>query len=236
MKFTIFVTVVLGAFMVVGCSKKSAAPTEPTVSAPSIPEYTFTGPTTSSNDPYAAEVKALTQSANVYTAYFATFGSQVGTQNGNTWTWTYSAPNWSITFTGTKNSDGSYTWKWVENGTDPQTQTTYNNWTLLEGTSGADGKTGEWKIYQDNTTTLSATYSWSVDANGTAMATLTDYMDDGTTVNSKIVITNNSDKSGEVDSYDGTTLTFKATWTSSGTGQWWEYDTDGTSLGNGSWT
>jgi hypothetical protein len=52
--------------------------------------------------------------------------------------------------------------------------------------------------------------------NGSKTGTLTSYVQDSVTVQSKLVVINNSDKSGRIDSYEGTVLLYKATWTSTG--------------------
>ena len=54
------------------------------------------------------------------------------------------------------------------------------------------------------------------------------------TLQAKYVFTNNSDKSGEVKIYTGTQLTLDATWTSSGSGQYTEWDDQGNLISNGS--
>jgi hypothetical protein len=140
-----------------------------------------------------------------------------------------------VTAGANKQTDWSYTWSLTLNGTESGSSTTYNNWVAFTGTSSADGKSGDFKAYDDNTTTLAGDFVWSVDANSKLTATLTSYSSG--TADGKVVIVNNADGSGELDAYSGTVLTFKSTWVASGAGTWWTYDSStGTQTGTGTWT
>jgi hypothetical protein len=238
-KFVLFTIAVAVAVVLAGCSKSSTTPNSPVTqnTAPSFPSVTVSGPTTTSTEAhaqlavgYAAEVNAYSNSG-----LFGAFAGMNGTQNGNTWTWTITEGTLGVTFTETKQSDGSYTWSWVENGTDPSTKVTYSNWTFFSGNRTSDGKNGDWKVYKDNTTVVAADFSWTTNASGTPTGTVLGYTSG--TLATKIAVVNNSDKSGEVDVYAGTVLTFKATWIASGAGSWWMYDSGtGTQTGTGTWT
>jgi hypothetical protein len=218
-----------------GCSKSSSPSSPPTTTTPTPPSITFKGPNTNSSDTYAQMVKSMAASftglTSLYSPYFATNPKQ----NGSTWTWTVTEPpSLTATFTATKQSDGSFVWKLVLNGKSSSDSTTYNNWTALQGTSSADGKNGDWKVYQTNTTILAGEFIWSTDNAGKLTGTLRSYSETGT-LSGSIAIINNSDGSGEIDEYDGNALVFKAVWTSSGSGTWWSYN-NGTQTGTGTWT
>jgi len=165
MKHSPWFILVAAIILLAGCSKKDSPTSSNGSSAPVVSPVTFSGPSTTSSDVHAYEAQSLALSANAYSSYFSIFAAQQGTQNGNTWTWTESYYGASVTFTGTQTSTG-YSWKWIYSGYDSSSQMTYNNWVFLEGTTSADGKTGTWTIYQDNTTKVAANYSWSVDASG----------------------------------------------------------------------
>ena len=108
-----------------GCSKKSSSPTSPqTSNAPTFPSVVVKGPTTNSTDQYAQTTKAYATEANALTstALFAAFSGLNPTQNGSTWTWTVTEQTLTVTFTETQQADGSLTWSWKQNGTDPQTR------------------------------------------------------------------------------------------------------------------
>jgi len=241
-RLVLFTVGLIVAFVLSGCSKSSSStPTSPATtqnSAPSFPSVVVAGPTTTSSDPHATETVAYATSLNAYTSsgIFAAFTGTNGTQNGNTWTWTVSEGTLSVTFNETKQSDGSYTWAWIENGSNSSSHVTYNNWTFFSGNRSADGKNGEWKVFNDNTTTLSGDFVWATNASGTLTATLTAYNTSGV-LTGKYIVTNNSDKSGEVDVYTGTVLVFKATWVAAGSGTWWAYDSNsGAQTGTGTWS
>ncbi|MGC8594563.1 MAG: hypothetical protein ACP5US_00665 [Candidatus Kryptoniota bacterium] len=174
---------------------------------------------------------AFTGLTSLYAPYFANNPQQ----SGSTWTWTVTEPpSLTATFTAAQQSDGSFVWKLVLNGKSSSDTVTYNNWIALQGTSSADGKSGDWKVYKPNTTNLSGEFIWSTDNTGKLTGTMRSYSDTGT-LDEYITIVNNPDGSGEIDEYNGNALVFKAVWTSSGSGTWWTYN-NGTLTGTGTWT
>jgi hypothetical protein len=230
--FKLFTLVFAAALLVTGCSKESS-PTETEGTAPSIPSVNFKGPTTNSQDVNAVLVKNYVTAMNSYSLIFAPFATAQGVQSGNTWTWTYTEGTLTVRFTATRQGDGSFTWKMILNGTDPDDQTVYNNWTGIEGTTSADGKNGNWKIYDDNTTVLIAEYVWTT-TNNVLTGTLKEYS--GGAVDYQSIVVNNPDNSGELKIYAGTVMTYRAVWQANGAGQWWTYDSSGSQTGTGNWT
>lgn len=223
------------ALAIIGCSQNDKSLTQPQNTPPSLPSIAFTGPNTGSQDPNAQQTKLHVQTINGYTNILAPFTGLQGTPNGNSWTWTYNVQNLTATLTVTQQSDGSYYWKLVLNGTDPNTNTTYNNWTALDGTTSAGGKSGSFKGYTPNTTTPLAEFSWVTSSNGVLTGTFKLYDNTGGVI-SQIDIVNNSDGSGEVRLSTAGTLSFKAVWLANGSGQWWRYDANGNEIATGSWT
>ncbi len=234
-----FVTLLAFALVVSlgGCSKKAdtVTGTGTQTQSPQIPAQHFSGPTTSSTDPYAQATITYATSINAMTSWSTAFSGLSATQNGNTWTWSYGTSAFTETYTATKLSDGSYSWKFVLNGQVDANSPNYNNKTLFEGTTSADGKSGTWKIYYDTSTTVLAQLDYSTDANGTVTGTYQEFDTDGT-LSGKIIVTNNSDKSGEVQYFDKTILVYKSTWQANGSGTWYTYDsTTGNQTGTGTW-
>ncbi len=225
------------ALVAAGCNKNSSTAPQ-TTQAPTFPSVTFTGPTTNSSDSHAIQAKTYATSINAYSsgALFAAFGGLNPAQSGNTWTWTVTEGTLTVTYSMTKQADGSYTWQWVENGTDQSSGAVYHNWVFFSGSRTADGKSGDWKVYQDSTTKLAADFSWSTNASSVLTGSLKIYDTNGTTIVEQLTVINNPGGSGEVDIYTGNVVTFKATWTSTGTGTWWTYDNTGTQTGTGTWT
>ncbi len=221
--------------VIIGCSKNDKSLMQPQNTPPLLPSIAFNGPNTGSQDPNAQQAKFHIQTINAYTNILAPFAGLQGTPNGNGWTWTYNVQNLTAMLTATQQSDGSYYWKLVLNGTDPNTNTTYNNWTALDGTTSADGKSGDFNGYSPNTTTLLAEFSWSTNSTGALTGTFKLY-NNGSTITSQIDIVNNSDGSGEVRLSTGGTLSFRVAWQANGSGQWWRYDANGIQTATGSWT
>lgn len=221
------------ALMISGCSKEDGSPTEPQLEPPVIPSVTFKGPTTSSTDVNAQTVKSYVASINSLATMFTPYLYIQSVQSGNTWTWNYVEGTFTAKFTATRQNDGSFLWIFTLNGKDPEDATTYNNWKGLEGTTSADGKSGSWKFYETNTTTQIGEFSWSTTNN---VLTGTQKVYTNGAVTDQIVLVNNPDNTGEMKIYTGTVLTYKATWTATGSGQWWTYDPNGSQTGTGSWT
>ncbi|MHB8581445.1 MAG: hypothetical protein ACYDA4_16495, partial [Ignavibacteriaceae bacterium] len=186
---------------------------------------------------YAQITESYVLSFKEFSSYTTAFANMSAAQNGNTWTWTYKYNTLTETMTTTQNSDGSYSWKVVFNGQASSNDTVYyTNWTLLQGTTSADGKNGTWTIYYENTTIMLAEYNWNTSSGGVLTGTLKTY-DNGDNVQSSINVVNNLDGSGSVEDYTGTVLIFKSVWQANGSGQWWTYDSGtGGQVGTGSWT
>ena len=219
-----------------GCSKKGN-PIQPPANPPALPSVTFKGPNTNSTDQYAQLTESYVLSFKEFSSYMTAFANMSAAQNGNTWTWIYKFGALTETMTTTQNSDGSYSWKVVFNGKASSNDTVYyTNWTLLQGTTSADGKNGSWTIYYENTTIMLAEYNWNTSSGGVLTGTLKTY-DNGGNVQSSINVVNNSDGSGSVEDYTGTVLIFKSVWQANGFGQWWTYNSStGGQVGTGSWT
>jgi hypothetical protein len=228
-----FTALLAFAFLMQGCSKKDSSPTEAAVTAPTIPTLTFKGPNTTSTETNAQMIKSYVSAMNSYTTMFAPYMLIQSVQSGNTWTWTYTEGTLTVKMTSTAQSDGTYLWKLIFNGKDPSDGTTYSNWTGMEGTTSADGKSGSWKIYNDNTTTVVADFSWAT-TNNVLTGTQKAYTNGTST--GQIVVVNNPDNTGEMRTYTGSVMTYKATWTATGSGQWWTYNSSGTQTGTGTWS
>jgi hypothetical protein len=229
----LFTALLLFAFILSGCSKDDSSPTEQQVTAPTVPALVFKGPNTASTETNAQMIKSYVAAMNTFTTMFAPYQYLQSVRDGNTWTWTYTEGTLTVKMTSTSQSDGTYLWKLIFNGKDPSSTLTYNNWTGMEGSTSADGKSGSWKIYDDNTTTIAGDFSWST-TNNILTGTQKEYTNGTST--GQIVLVNNPDNTGEMRVYTGTVVTYKATWTATGSGQWWTYGSTGAQTGTGSWT
>ncbi len=238
-KLTRIGTIVLLAGLVASCSKSSSPTSGGT--APVLKAPTFAGPSTTSasSDTSIGAQTSISAAAlfNATASGYLGFYTGAGSQSGNTWTWAYSVQGFTATWTATSSSSG-YNWKLVYNGTlaSNGSSTTFSNWTVINGSESSDGKTGSWTIYYPNTATVAYQVSWSTDASGTLTGTIVANDTTGT-LQAKYVFTNKTDKSGELKYYTGTVLTLDATWTSSGSGQYTEWDDTGTTvIASGTWS
>lgn len=215
--------------MIAGCDKDSNPIDTTPTKKPSAPQVAFQGPTTNSTNEYALQAQMFSLMFNGYASFFGSFSELEGTQNGNTWTYSYTMGTMTQTITVTQLSDGSYTWSVVFNGTDGNI--TYVNWKAFEGTSSADNKSGTWKIYAENSTQLEAELAWATDAQGNETGMLKVY--ENGVLNEQLDIVNNINGSGSMKLYQkksSSTVLFlhmDIVWAANGTGTYTVYDENG---------
>jgi len=232
------ITTVIAAMLIglIGCSDDDSNPAEPNSTAtPVIPQVTFNGPNTTSQDPNAQIANSYVAIMNAGMLQSAAFSSVAAQQNGNIYTWTYGYQGEIYTFTCTIQSDGSYMWTLKYTGSN-LFGTAVTDFMLWEGTTSADGKNGNWTLYTYGYTGKTAELIYTTGANDVITGTWYVY-ESGGVLESKIIVVNDPDGSGSVEMYsDGVHLYYKAVWTATGSGQWWIYDGAGRETGSGSWT
>lgn len=232
--YSFFIFIILISFLVASCSKKEDNPAAPEEKAPGMPSVTFEGPNTNSSDQYALMTKSSVAAFNFFPQMLSSAFSAATPKNSNgDWQWVVSSgTGGSETMTATKKSDGSYYWALIFNGN--LSNKIYNNFKALEGTTSADGKSGSWKVFEDNSSTVAGEFTWSTNSSGVLTGTLLDYGSNGT-VSQKVELTNKADKSGELRMYDdNNVLTFRSAWNADGTGTWHVYE-NGVEKTNGNW-
>jgi hypothetical protein len=214
---SLLLTVFALAVFVVGCDKA----TDPANEKPVIAVASVSVPAANFNDTcnvraytYASTVQALIQMANLYG------NPQLMTQVNGVWTYTMTEDGVTVTITAQKQSDGQYTWRLKLNGTDTNDGTVYTNWTAMEATSSADGKSGTLRIYSDSptpSTTVDVQLTWSTGANNVVTVTMEFPQE-----NMRFVLVSNG-TTGEVTEYMRTSPTsswvttgYHATWTAPG--------------------
>lgn len=181
------------ALVLAGCEKK--ATTEPdTTTPPIIPTVRFSSPS-ASGDQCTQMAYTYVQGANAMSVYTMMFAGQTPTRNGDIWTWQAVQGSLTVRVTATITSTGLQ-WQMILNGTDPDDGTVYNNWVALQGTSSADGKSGSWTIYEDNTTVIAAQFVWSTSSAGVLTGTFTGY--DQGQQSYRLVAVSNANGSGSV--------------------------------------
>ncbi|MEX1140277.1 MAG: hypothetical protein WEB33_12955 [Bacteroidota bacterium] len=208
---------VIAASVLAGCSKKS---TEPAETQPKFPVFTLTSPAAASDTcggpayAYVTQIRALLQSS-------AIFAILPGQNVNGVWTWQFPVDGMTIKLTSQLQSNGTYQWLLLWNGTDTTTQVTYTNWKSLEGNSSADGKSGTMTIYDDTdptSQTILMSISWTTQASGTLEATI-DYYSGGDP-STRIILVSNANGSGEITEFTWTgawvPTGYHATWTGEG--------------------
>jgi hypothetical protein len=218
---------------IAGCSKDESTPTENQPSAPPLPNIVFKGPSSSTNGPGLVILQSYVANANSLAIAFAPFVFTTPVHSGNTWTWTFINKTLTMALTAANQTDGTNVWNLFLDGTDPTDGTPYAHWLGVEGTTSADGKSGNGKSFVRNKSTVSSEFNWTT-TNNILTGTLKPY-NNGTMAGQTVII-NNPDNSGEVRAYAGSILVYKSVWLSNGSGQWWTYDANGVQTGTGSWT
>ncbi len=230
------ITTVIAAMLIglIGCSDDESNPAEPnSTAAPAIPQATFKGPNTTSQDPNAQIANSYATIMNSSMALSTALSSAPAQQNGNIYTWTYGYQGETYTLTCTKQSDGSYTWILKYSGN--YSGTVVTDFTMWEGTTSADGKTGSWTFYTPGHTGKAVEFVYTTDANNVITGTYYVYGSGGT-LSSKMIIVNNPDGSGSIEVYDdGVTLNYKSVWAADGSGTWYTYP-GGVETFGGTWT
>jgi hypothetical protein len=232
------VTFFAALLLLTGCKKEESSPTStPTTTQPTTPSISFQGPNTQSSNQYAQLAKSNAQVINGYSSSFLAFSSLPGTQNGNVWTYTIDVPGqYSETITATQNADGSVSWKFSFNGSFGGVSVT--NWVYLEGTTNADGKSGNLKFYETGKTVVQFEITWATDSQG--LETGTYYIYSAGVLQSRVEMTNKTDGAGSMKIYTkkqnatALFLSMDINWLANGTGTYDLYDEAGNKT-SGNW-
>ncbi len=236
---------VLFTLLVIGCdSKKDDSTTNvngasSTTTAPAIPTVNFTGPSKTNTDPTYHALYAANY-ANAINAVFMpiqVFALMPAQQGSNQWQWIIQDGNLTITLRAQRNNDNSIGWQYIFNGT--QDTNTYNNFILWQGVISADGKSGNWLFYDEDTKVLLNTLEYQTDAQGVKTATWDTKNNQGTQTIQRIIIVNYPNGSGSLDSYELVNTTMMKLlhieWNANGSGSWQEYNYQGVLTSSGSW-
>ncbi|HXG37729.1 MAG TPA: hypothetical protein VNL36_03055 [Bacteroidota bacterium] len=227
------ILVVFAALAVMAGCELQDQTTGPDSQPPPFPVVAFKGPQTNSTNAEAQYTKTAVEAMNGFSSYFLIFSGLTATASENTFTWTYTVQNLTIRLTATRQSNGDYAWKMIYNGSDSQGRS-YNNWTSLEGTTSADSRSGSWIVYEENSTTKAADYTWSTNSANALTGSFKLYS--AGVLATQITLTSNADNTGELKIYDGALLVYRSVWQANGSGQWWRYDANGNITSSGSWT
>lgn len=217
------------ALLVSGCTN---SPNDSQQTAATIPSVTFKGPTTNSSNPNVRSIDSAVAVMNSYSQQLSVLRNLTAVGQGNTQTWTYNRFNTlTINLIATGQADGSHRWAMVLNGKDTS-GATYQNFTVVRGTTSGDGSSGTWDVYDSTSASPLSELKWST-TNNVLNGSLRSFT--GTSVIAQTAVINNPDNSGQLTLYAGTALAFKTVWQQNGSGNWWTYDLNGVQTGTGNW-
>ncbi|HLA68633.1 MAG TPA: hypothetical protein VJN65_02940 [Bacteroidota bacterium] len=221
MKKTLFTLLAALLFLVLtaGDCKKT---TEPTGTAPTVPNVTFSLPALGdpSTDPCSFNAYLLVQFANLYSTQFAVFATLQPTSSGSDYTWSLPIDSLTVTVKATRQGDGSFTWEIKYNGVEDGI--TYANRVMASGSTSADGKSGSFTAYDDSSPGIVGTFTWSTSANNDVTGVFIENASPGGSPEGKIEVISHANGSGEVSTFTWSgsawpaTPDFHATWPSAG--------------------
>ncbi len=239
-KFLIILLVALFTFSIAGCSNdEDNNPVEPQPKGPAklqIKEVTVPQHLAQAQDPYAQMVNGFIQLANSFKNFTMFFTPPSGATHvpksmgvNDEWTWN----NGDITVRLVYEETGDMVhWKVYLTGT--YEGFTATNWLGMEAEQTLDGSSGHLVVYEPVTSDIAVEWDWSANSDGSYTFEYTD-MDS----QNKISITVNADNSGTLKLYEDINnqsyMHYQITWTPAGNGHWWEYDTQGNIVAQGSW-
>ena len=136
------ITILVATFLVLaGCDKKGT--TEPTDQKPSIPQFQLSLPSSSAlSDTCNARAFEYASIVTGYATEAAGIAALPLINNNGVWSLSIPDSGQTHTISATRQSDGSYLWKYLINP---------GNWTLIDGmTTSIDGTTGNLTVYDDS--------------------------------------------------------------------------------------
>ena len=233
MKYFIFVlSFLLLVFAFINCDDSN--PTKPSQNKPTLPPQANL--TISVPNSAAAQVDVQANSVNSLIAYGYTtvqfFMLTTPTQDGDTWTWTAVVDGLTSTVQAKYLTADSISWKYFLDGTQATSGVMYDNWQALDGVSTANGSSGNWLVYQENTSTPQVNITWQLDSNSNKQIIATITTD---TLTQTITATENADKSGSLITTVAGQVVFSAEWDSTGAGSYTEYGPNGDVVDSGEW-
>ncbi len=234
-----FLIIIMSVFLTFCSNDEDDNPVAPETKEPAkleIKEIQLPEHMTQVQDSYAQLAVAFVQMANGFRNYATFFNPPSGAthipkSSGVQDEWTWQEGTLTIRLVYDENDEMVY-WKIYLTGTFEGY--TVNNWLGAEAEQTKDGNSGHLKIYEPPTNNLIAEWNWNVGSDGSYSFVFLGYEN-----SQKIEVTVNADNSGILQIYNSVggqfVLQYKITWTATGSGQWWEYDTAGNVVDQGSW-
>jgi hypothetical protein len=181
-----------------------------------------------SNDPHARMGAAYVSMINgINMAFMTPPSGSLAKVTDDPWVYTFEADGFIVTTTAWEDGD-KYYWEIVFNGTDGVY--TFLDWKAMEAWQYIDGHAGEFMAYIEETTQLGAKWSWTENSDGSITYQFNDY-----TSSELLEVIIYPDGSGVLSIYDNGFLVMRISWAADGSGEWWEYNTDGTVADSGRW-
>jgi hypothetical protein len=242
-RFICLLAVVLILGLVSGCSKDKS--TEPNESAPQFVPKTVTVPQAmqQSSDQMAQMSMSYISMANAmsnFASYFTPppLAKSNGGLDATGWEKKWQEDGMTVTLTASENDTG-FQWIVKLDGTSLSEGTTFNDFTFLQIEQNENGTAGQFILFDfvNNTSEMAIHWVWT-NYPGNPLYFVCTFYDDGVP-DTKLEITSNPDKSGELKFYEYINnvfvLDFHTSWTATGSGAWWSYDNLGNITDQGTW-
>jgi len=121
--------------------------------------------------------------------------------------------DWTVTIDG---SDGKHT---------------YTNWVALQGDAVTEGTSGNWELFEENSSDKIGDFTWNITNNNRKEGIFTQ-------VDSTIIfeVINLPDRSGSLVKRENSIITYEAVWDQTGVGSWITRDLQGNVTATGVWS
>lgn len=181
-------------------------------------------------------VESMNSLGNLLTNLYIGFEGYNWVKDGNTYTWQQTNGTEAIKYVITDNG-ATYTTRFFTTGEMGGFFVTNALW--FEGTYSKDGKSGNWKIYEFTSATVSfieTTYEWSTNSAGTLSGELKTYDSASDSNPDSYSATTKADKSGTLVFSENAVKLFDAVWATDGSGTLTYYDNNGAVTNTYTWT
>lgn len=232
MKKAIFLWLItlLCSILTLSCFEKFN-PSESQESIPEIPQLLiFKGPnSTNAPQDLHESLKEFNNRVSTGFTYLSIATIKKPKVEGHKATWNVSAGGFTSLIIAEKSDDETVHWTISVNGSD--TNTSYDNWVAMEGTSNMDGTSGLWHVFEENSTVEIGIYRWKVSDNNQKEGS---FSNNNVTITHKVV--NLPDQSGNFYKKENDKKVYEAIWDKSGAGSWQKWDPVGNVADSGGWS
>ncbi|MGD9488200.1 MAG: hypothetical protein AB7W47_09270 [Calditrichaceae bacterium] len=226
MKKLIILAFIFSAFTIYSCSDSTSGNSNKDT-PPSLPNLNLASPPTDAPPEVYTEFQYTGVMLGPWMLWIGNIFDDIdAVRDGDTWVWTSTNNDLTITIKATVGDDDSIVWQMILDGSIGILM--YDNWLAMEGYQSGDRKSSSWTFYQMNSEEVAFVSSCETDDDGNVICTFNFGMFSHES-------TANADGSGSFLIYNNGNLLFESHWDSSGNGWWKKYNSSGNEIAGGTW-